>query len=211
VARAGRTVGPGCVRRVARDACSWRSRGVTHRRDDTLCGAGDANRENSRALGAKSESLPVWTSHRTICQIETGGHPRPTGYPSTGRGSLSHFIRDALPPGSGPHTGERFSSIELAPARVKLMPEYGVDIPLWPRADSTDSLVPAELLRRLESWQTDFDDNFLAESGWKTEEAKGRWALQAVTLKVELRADLAGKTEREVDLWPLGHDDADGG
>ena len=102
------------------------------------------------------------------------------------------------------------ASNKLTPVKVKLMPEYAVDIPFWPRANSTDALIPKELLRRLELWQTEFENNFVPESGWKSDEAKLRWAQMARVLETDLRAALAGVAELEVDLWPLLEEDDDG-
>jgi len=56
---------------------------------------------------------------------------------------------------------------------------------------------------KLISWQADFDANFHWETGWRSEQAKARWAAKAVVLEAELRAALAGKVEVAVNLWPL--------
>ena len=102
------------------------------------------------------------------------------------------------------------ASNKLTPFKVKLMPEYAVNIPFWPRADSTDALIPKELLRRVELWQTDFENNFVPESGWKSDAAKIRWAQMARVLETDLREALRGVAELEVDLWPLLEEEDDG-
>lgn len=96
------------------------------------------------------------------------------------------------------------------PSVVTLMPEYGVDVPLWPLEESTDRLVPQELLAKLMAWQAFFDNNFRWDTGWCSEDAKSRWADEAVGLEAELREALTGKAEVVVDLWPLRSHQADG-
>ena len=89
------------------------------------------------------------------------------------------------------------------PTTVTFGPEYGVEVPLWPLADSTNELVPDDLLAKLISWQADFDANFHWETGWSSDEHKTRWAETAAGLETELRAALEGKAEVIVNLWPL--------
>ncbi len=59
------------------------------------------------------------------------------------------------------------------------------------------------------AWQKEFDSNFHWDTGWSSEETKGKWADEAVHLEAELREALAGKAELIVDLWPLYPDDED--
>ena len=99
------------------------------------------------------------------------------------------------------------ASKKLPMAKIKLMPEYRIGIPLWPRAASTDALIPAELLCRLTAWQADFEDNFVPESGWSSAEAKLRWTQTAQAVERDLREALAGLAELKVDLWPLLDDE----
>jgi hypothetical protein len=110
-------------------------------------------------------------------------------------------------------TPEQYASLprvpEEPPTVVTFMPEYGVDVPLWPLGDATDALVPSELLAKLVTWQAYFDDNFHWETGWTSEDAKSRWAEEALGLEAELREALAGKAEVVVDLWPLRSDESD--
>jgi hypothetical protein len=88
------------------------------------------------------------------------------------------------------------------PPTITLMPEYGVEVPLWPQEDETDALVSEGLVAKLTAWQDLFATNF-GQSGWRSEEIKDRWAKQAVALEAELRDEVAGRVEVEVDLWPV--------
>ena len=89
--------------------------------------------------------------------------------------------------------------------RLRLSPDYVPAgwSPLWPSSDYTDALVSQHLLAELISWQEEFSQNFHWEKGWRSKEAMDHWAAKATQLEVELRAELAGKAELEVDLWPL--------
>jgi hypothetical protein len=89
------------------------------------------------------------------------------------------------------------------PVVIRFMPEYGVDVPLFPQSDDTDALVPEDLLAKLMRWQSEFDKNFHYEMGWKSTEVRDRWAAEAVPLEAELREALKGKADLVVDLWPL--------
>jgi hypothetical protein len=73
------------------------------------------------------------------------------------------------------------------PERVKLMPEHGVDVPLWPRTPDTDALIPPDLLERLARWQQVFDDYFDHVIGWKGDTVRLPWVGYVL----------------EVDVWPL--------
>jgi hypothetical protein len=84
------------------------------------------------------------------------------------------------------------------------MPEYNVELPLWGRSWQTLGL-SAPLLDRLAEWQSEFDANFDAYKGWKSEEARSQWAEGAVDVVAELQAALKG-IPLEVDLWPLDAD-----
>ena len=84
-----------------------------------------------------------------------------------------------------------------------MMPEYSVDVPLWPRTADTDALVAPGLLRRLIGWQQDFDRDFHYEYGWRTRDAMDRWSAEARTLEADLRAALPRGVVLRVDLWPL--------
>jgi len=83
------------------------------------------------------------------------------------------------------------------------MPEYSVEIPLFPQSDDTNALVPEHLLAQLIRWQSEFDENFHYEKGWKSTEVKDRWAAEADPLEAALRETLKGKVDLVVDLSPL--------
>jgi hypothetical protein len=89
------------------------------------------------------------------------------------------------------------------PVVIRLMPEIGVDVPLFPRSDDTDEMVPEDLLAKLMRWQSDFAQNFHFERGWNSTIARDRWAADAVPLEAALRQALKGKADLVVDLWPL--------
>ena len=88
---------------------------------------------------------------------------------------------------------------------VKLMPEYGVDLPLWRHRVETLGL-SRELLDRLARWQEDFEANFDPFSGWKSVESRERWSREAGPLEADLRAALPKGVDLEVDLWPLNEE-----
>ena len=89
------------------------------------------------------------------------------------------------------------------PSVLRLSPEYGGALPLWPQWDHPERLIPRELFVKLMAWQELFDSNFDSETGWRSEDAKTRWAAEAIGMETELRDALAGKAEVVVDLWPL--------
>jgi hypothetical protein len=82
------------------------------------------------------------------------------------------------------------------------MPDYSADLPLWGGALSQLDL-PARLLDELGDWQQEFDDNFDPHTGWSSEVIKSTWAQRAVTLEMDLRAEIDGRANLSVDLWPL--------
>jgi hypothetical protein len=86
---------------------------------------------------------------------------------------------------------------------LKLMPEYGVDVPLWPRSDDTDAMIPAELLQRLIRWQASFDESFHYDRGWRNVETRETWGHEARLLEKRLRQALPHDVQLVVDLWPL--------
>lgn len=89
------------------------------------------------------------------------------------------------------------------PAKVRLSPDYSAPYPLWPLSDATAAMVPEAVMAKLVAWQKDFDANFHWETGWRSDEARDRWAAAATELGPEVRAALDGRAELEVDLWPL--------
>jgi hypothetical protein len=93
------------------------------------------------------------------------------------------------------------------PSVVTFSPDYDAPSPLWPSSDTTDAMVPEALLVKLIAWQQEFDSEFGWQMGWLSDEAKTKWAKDAVELEAELREALAGKAELVVDLWPLKEPD----
>jgi hypothetical protein len=60
-----------------------------------------------------------------------------------------------------------------------------------------------QLLDRLAAWQEEFDDNFHWDAGWRSAEIRDHWARQAEELAADVRAELGGRGELTVRLWPL--------
>jgi hypothetical protein len=93
--------------------------------------------------------------------------------------------------------------LQERPSTITLMPEYSAEVPLWTIEGETDDLVSKALLVRLKAWQAMFDANFRPQTGWESDEVKTAWAEDAKTLETELRSEMIGIMEVEVDLWPL--------
>lgn len=108
------------------------------------------------------------------------------------------FPSDDKPKTYAPHDWFR----DGQPVVLRFMPEYGTRVPLFPRSDFTDALVPEELMSKLIRWQEDFLENFHWEDGWRSPDVRDRWAVDAVSLASELRQALASiirpTTERVV-------------
>ncbi len=95
--------------------------------------------------------------------------------------------------------------------RVKLMPEYGCDVPLW--ADGNLDIddcrrlgLSVGLIDRLVAWQSEFDASFEFELAWsKNPAAREPWRAAAEVLAADLRRELPA-VAITVDLWPVeGH------
>jgi hypothetical protein len=50
------------------------------------------------------------------------------------------------------------------PPTITLMPEYSIEVPLWPQEDETDALVSEGLMARLMAWQDVFAVHFDADT-----------------------------------------------
>jgi hypothetical protein len=85
---------------------------------------------------------------------------------------------------------------------IKLMPEYGVELPLW-GADWWQLGLATDLLNDLADWQEQFDTGFSCETGWKTSDVAVGWARRGADLATELRKQLPPSIELGVDLWPV--------
>jgi len=88
------------------------------------------------------------------------------------------------------------------PRVVKLMVDYGCELPLWPAAWRALALSPA-LLDALADWQDAFERGFDPMRGWSQPAANEAWAADAVVLADRLRHELGPDTVLEVDLWPI--------
>jgi putative acetyltransferase len=78
---------------------------------------------------------------------------------------------------------------------IRMMCEYGADVPLFPQSRFVESLVPPDLLEKLRAWQAIFDANCDPYDRWSSAAAKEHWEHMARELGPELRAALAGKAE----------------
>lgn len=85
---------------------------------------------------------------------------------------------------------------------ITLMPEYGVELPLW-GADWWQLDLPAELLDVLADWQEQFDINFHPETGWVSDDLATEWARRGDELAAALRNTLPPTVPLRVDLWPV--------
>jgi len=93
---------------------------------------------------------------------------------------------------------------------IELAPDYGADLPLWGGegniAWQATKFSPA-LLDRLVAWQQDFDASYHWDTGWRSTEARDRFARQAKELAADVRTELGTRAELTVRLWPLEDDD----
>jgi hypothetical protein len=92
--------------------------------------------------------------------------------------------------------------------RVKLMPEYGCDVPLWAGGnldvdDCRQLGLSVGLIERLVAWQSEFDASFDVELAWsKHPAAREPWRAEAQVLAADLRLELR-EVQLTVDLWPV--------
>jgi len=99
---------------------------------------------------------------------------------------------------------------EPLPKVIELAPDYNADLPLWGDEGNIawqDTKFSPRLLDRLATWQQDFDANFHWDSGWRSAEARDRWARQAEELATDVRAELGTRAGLTVRLWPLRNND----
>lgn len=73
---------------------------------------------------------------------------------------------------------------------IRLAPDYGVEVPLWPQADETDALVPEVLLQKLIAWQTFWETHSDYDRGWDSEESEARWRKDGSVLAAEVKSVL---------------------
>ena len=88
--------------------------------------------------------------------------------------------------------------------RVKLMPEYSCDIPVWCDEGSWEDFnLPTDLVARLAAWQAQFDANFRWDGGWLNADVRESWTRESEVLVADLRSSLGEEITLEVDLWPI--------
>src|SRR5262245_10970519 len=94
---------------------------------------------------------------------------------------------------------------EPLPDEIRLSPDYSAPLPLWGQGCVPWQLTKftPELLDRLAAWQSEFDDNFQWETGWRSPEIRDHWAAQAEKLAADVRAELGTRARLTVALWPL--------
>src|SRR5664280_138531 len=63
-------------------------------------------------------------------------------------------------PGALEYLEAESERIRKRPPTITLMPEYGVEVPLWPQDNEIDALVSEGLMEKLMAWQHLFAANF---------------------------------------------------
>jgi hypothetical protein len=85
---------------------------------------------------------------------------------------------------------------------LKLMPDYGVELPLW-GADWWQLGLSPRLLDDLADWQEQFNNDFRSETGWTNDQLAADWARRADELAAALRDELPATIPLAVNLWPI--------
>lgn len=85
---------------------------------------------------------------------------------------------------------------------VTLMPEYGVELPLWGMDWWRLGLTP-ELLNALADWQEQFNAGFEPDAGWRDGGDSSAWERRATELVEALRSELPPTISLTVNLWPI--------
>ena len=86
--------------------------------------------------------------------------------------------------------------------KVTLMPEYGVELPLW-GADWWELGPTRPLLDELADWQEQFDTNFSSETGWLNDSIADECERRADALASAVAEQLPPDVPFGVDLWPI--------
>jgi hypothetical protein len=93
--------------------------------------------------------------------------------------------------------------------RIKLMPEYGCEVPLWAGGGNLDIDdcrqlgVSVGLIERLVEWQSEFETKFDFKRAWaKHPAAREPWRVAGHVLARDLRHELPA-VAIFVDLWPV--------
>ena len=90
---------------------------------------------------------------------------------------------------------------EPLPKVIELAPDYMADLPLLGgegMIDWQDTGFSPALLDRLAAWQQDFDASFHWDTGWRSAEARDRWAHRAEQLAADVRAELGTRAELKI-------------
>jgi len=94
------------------------------------------------------------------------------------------------------------------PAVVILEPDYGAELPLTSEQEGMlgwrQTGFSPQLLDRLADWQEAFEAGHHYDTGWRSPQLQDEWARQARELETAIRAELGGRAELVVHLWPLG-------
>jgi hypothetical protein len=90
-----------------------------------------------------------------------------------------------------PSTRERIAAsvrrLRGSERTIRMAPDYGVEVPLWPQADETAALVPEDLLQRLMAWQAFWESHHDYERGWDSEDARTSWRKDGAVLAAEVK------------------------
>lgn len=90
------------------------------------------------------------------------------------------------------------------PIPVKLMNDYGVDLPLWASgglADDGTFPITEELRERLTGWAATFNEHFDYETGWDDERLRRAHRAEGLALHRRLIDELGQGYEVSLDLW----------
>ncbi len=88
---------------------------------------------------------------------------------------------------------------------VKLMAEYCCEFPIWIDSEemASSSIDDATLRSRIEGWNSLFSTSFDAESGWRDEAVRQRYAAEGRSLLVALRGYFGESADVTYDDWPV--------
>lgn len=92
--------------------------------------------------------------------------------------------------------------------RVKLMPEYDCDFPVWiDGSEATPNIIAdLDLRNRIHAWNELFLRGFDLERGWLSESDRRRFREQASQLITDLERHFGDSATVTYDLWPLTSD-----
>jgi hypothetical protein len=133
--------------------------------------------------------------------------------PGSGKATSWPGVWDSRGVGERPwrHPAQDDEWDEPLPAVVILEPDYGAELPLtsedegmlcWQRTGFSP-----QLLDQLATWQEAFEAGFHFDTGWRSRQLRDERARQASQLEAAVRAELRGRAELVVHLWPLDDND----